>query len=692
MYIHYYLNSSLTVVKISGSTQSDCVLPKLILGYPLESSSCVIFEKVRQLIRRNKVHSANFSNETPVYNLGFFEVSSAGEVSYYKLLQLTNTGDEGIVYLLEYSTVADIFTIGLIDKEVIESIEISRFKDIIKLSSIGVLQVNNDWKTLYASKSWSELTGYSLTDIAGREWTQIIHHEDRNHFLETMHKHTEMEKNSEQDIRIIRGNGDTKWYNVHYRVSYDTLNSCSSIILVFLDVNSKLQRQTYLERIAMTDGLTKLNNRYAFQEELEKYICQLHANKTFYLLYIDLDGFKSVNDAYGHVVGDKLLCETAKRIQSSAGKRSFVARLGGDEFAILRTQEFSPEIEGYVTSLLELISKPYFLLENAHESYVSASVGIVTVKPSDIRYEDTLSKNKVVSISARLLREADDAMYRAKSSGKNTYRLYSGSIDQAIVQQQMLSDALHKALDHEEFRLHYQPQWDIQSDTPYGYEALIRWKNDGKEVSPASFIPVMEGNGMMSRLGCWLFEKALSDHEKIVRHCSSVPQLSVNFSPIQFRDHKLCSFIESTLNRYDVPAKSVTIEITESLLISDQTQTKKQLEYLKTLGLKIALDDFGTGYSSLSNLHTFPIDIIKVDQTFTRNLDVFETRQVVRAIIRMSDELDKQILFEGVETNKQLKFIQAQGVKLIQGWLISKAVPVNQIIQLIISKKELAWH
>jgi diguanylate cyclase (GGDEF)-like protein/PAS domain S-box-containing protein len=687
MYIHYYLDSSLKVVKITGNISTLEAPPKLPLGYSIHDASEDLSTEIVRLIKKSTIYSAEFSNDTPIYNLGFFEQTINDNQAYYKLLQLTGANEQGIVYLLEYSTLPDVFTLDLVDHEVIENIEISRFKDIIKVSSIGVLQVDEQWRTLYASKAWSDMTGYSLTEIAGRDWAQIIYHEDKNRFLETLHQHAKIEKNAEQDIRIMTANGGPKWYNVHYRVSYDSSNDCTSIILIFLDIHSKRQSQDHLREIATTDVLTRLSNRYAFQEELEKYIRQLHPNQPFNLLFIDLDGFKPINDAYGHLVGDKLLAETARRISSVVGFNGFVARLGGDEFAILRPESSSPDIEQFAVNLLQQIAKPYSLVEDAQESYISASIGIVGVRPNDISYMETLISEKVVKIGTRLLREADAAMYYAKEVGKNTYRFYAGSINEEAIKTQILSDALHRALEHHEFRLHYQPQWNINSSELYGYESLIRWSQGTQDVSPGLFIPLVESNGLMGELGRWIFEKALSDHSKLLKQFSFIPQLSVNFSPIQFRDHKLCAFIEKSLGKFNIPTHSVTIEITESLLIEDHIQVKKQLETLKELGLKIALDDFGTGYSSLSNLHTFPIDIIKVDQSFTKNLAQRDTRQIVRAIIKMSNELNKTILFEGVETEQQLTFLQNEGVDLIQGWLISKAIPVDRLTHFIEEKE-----
>lgn len=663
----------------------------LPLGYNIHEIVPELSSEIESLISKNDVFSCVFAGETPMYNLGFFEQLTDGQRAFYKVWQLTTSHDDGVTYLLEYSTHPDVFTLDELDTNVIENIEIARFRDIIKLSSMGVLQVDEQWRTLYASKTWSDLTGYSLTEVAGREWTQILYPEDKNNFLETLYQHTKIEKNSEQDVRIIMANGGCKWFNVHYRISYDEYHECKTIILIFLDVHNKRKSQEHLREIATTDLLTGLGNRYAFQEELEKYIRQLHTNQSFYLMFIDLDGFKSVNDAYGHMIGDKLLKETAKRISVLTKPAGFVARLGGDEFAVIRPQSNFPGINEFATNLLDEIAKPYALVEGAQESYISASVGIISVKPSDISYADTLSTARVTAKSSELLREADAAMYHAKEMGKNTFMFYSGSTDQKAIVKQRLSDGLHRALELDEFRLHYQPQWNINSNSLYGYEALIRWQQDKIEVGPDVFIPLVESNGLMSRLGKWVFERALFEHAELISMSQMVPQLSVNFSAMQFRDHKLYEYIERTLGNFNIPPESVTIEVTESLLISDHLQVKQQLTRLKDMGVKIALDDFGTGYSSLSNLHKFPIDIIKVDRSFTVNLQSYETQQIVRAIIQLSNVLNKTILFEGIETEQQLDFLKSEGVDLIQGWLISKAMPFDELV-LFVGQQEARCH
>jgi len=683
MYIHYYLDSSLKVVKVTGNIQTHKAPPKLPLGHSLYEVAPELSEQIDMLIKQSDPHSAELTSESPVHNLGFFEQTVSNEKAYYKLLLHSGFNQEGIVYLLEYSTKRDIFTLDLIDHDDVENIDISRFRDILKISSIGVLQVDEQWRTQYTSRAWSEMTGYSLPDIADREWTQIIYHEDKQLFLETLFLNNDLETEVERDVRIVTAKGAIKWYNVHYRINYDAKNERTSTTLIFLDVHNKKQSQEALRKIATMDVLTRLGNRYAFKEALEKNIRELHSNQSFNLLFIDLDGFKPVNDAYGHLIGDKLLAETARRISSLSGRNCFVARLGGDEFAILRPQSCEPDIKAFADRLLQQIAKPYSLVEDAQESYISASIGIVCIKPGDIRFSDTLIPDTVTEISTRLLREADAAMYHAKEVGKNTYRFYAGEINDESIRIQKLNDALHRAYEFDEFRLHYQPQWNINTGELYGYEALIRWSQGSQEISPELFIPLVESNGLMSHLGRWVFEKALSDHAKLLQQYSVVPQLSVNFSPIQFRDHKLCTFIERSLSELNIPTHTVTIEITESLLISDQIQVEKQLKTLKAMGLKIALDDFGTGYSSLSNLHTFPIDIIKVDKSFTKKLEQRDTRQIVRAIIKMNNELSKTILFEGVETTLQYDFLQDEGVDLIQGWLISKAMTVDRLTALV---------
>ncbi|RVU85878.1 EAL domain-containing protein [Leucothrix sargassi] len=691
MYIHYFLDSSLKVIKSSGDLSGFKYPPKMPLGYNIKSVEPAIAHEIEALIESNDVFSCVFSNETPIYNLGFFELEIQGQRAFFKVWQLTSPHEIGITYLLEYSTHPDVFTLDEIDSNVIENIEISRFRDIIKLSSLGVLQVDEQWRTLYASKTWSDLTGYSLTEVAGREWTQIIHHDDKNNFLQLLHKHAQMEKNSEQDVRINIAQGGCKWFNIHYRINYDQTNDCTSIILIFLDVDYKKKNLEHLKAIATTDVLTKLGNRYAFQEQLETYIRQLHTSQAFYLIFIDLDGFKSVNDAYGHLVGDKLLTETARRISALMGNMGFVARLGGDEFAIIRPHSKFSNIKLFVDNLLEDIAKPYSLIERAEESYISASLGIVKVDPRDIDYIDTLSSEKVTNKCSQLLRDADAAMYHAKESGKNTYSFFAGSINEQAIERQLMNDGLHRAFDQKEFTLFYQPQWDVKTNTLYGYEALIRWQQNDTHVGPDVFIPLLESNGLMSPVGKWVFEQALSDHASLIRQLKKdnldIPQLSVNFSPIQFRDQHLYQYIGEKLKRYNIAPETITIEVTESLLISDHLQVKKQLASLKEMGLKIALDDFGTGYSSLSNLHKFPIDLIKVDRSFTVNLESYETQQIVRAIIQMSNVLKKTILFEGIETEQQLDFLKREGVDIIQGWLIAKAVPFSKLIDYISHKE-----
>jgi len=427
-----------------------------------------------------------------------------------------------------------------------------------------------------------------------------------------------------------------------------------------------------IEYLAFHDKLTGLCNRGMFSILLTQGLQVARRDgRQLAVLFLDLDRFKNINDTLGHQAGDLLLQEMATRLKAVLGQSDCIARLGGDEFVIIM-QDFASvqELVGVTQKLLACVSRLFKLGD--HEFHVTASIGI-SVYPSDGDDERALMKN------------ADIAMYRSKEDGKNTFTFYAAELNTHSIERLALESSLLRALEAGQFEVHYQPKVDCHTTRMNGVEALLRWKHpDLGMVSPAKFIPLAEENGVIVPIGRWVLLTACRQH-MAWRHLGLPPLcMAVNLSPRQFYDDELLSDVRAILLQTGMEPAFLELEITESLLMRDVERASKMLMEFRRLGIRLSLDDFGTGYSSLSNLKRFPIDTIKVDRSFIRDLSSnAEDRAITEAIIAMGKSLKMAIVAEGVETQGQIEFLRAHGCSEFQGFYYSKAVPPAAITDLL---------
>lgn len=413
---------------------------------------------------------------------------------------------------------------------------------------------------------------------------------------------------------------------------------------------------------AYFDGLTGLPNRARVYSILENVTESGRSTSLVGLLFIDLDRFKEVNDAHGHHVGDRLLVEAAARMKACVRNTDCVGRLGGDEFVVILYNIATPEDAGLVaTNILKTMSEGFKLGFEVDTAYVSASIGI-TVHPKDAVDIPTLFKN------------ADQAMYEAKKSGRNRYCYYDATMQESSVKRTRIISDLHNALLNQEFFLQYQPIVDLATGKVLKAEALVRWEHPryGK-ISPAEFIPIAEETGIILELGDWIFNKAI---EQCAVWRNMIPnfKMSVNVSAVQFRTldrHKL--LIQETLEKHGLPGDALVIEITESTIMVSNEPVADKLDSLQDSGIEIALDDFGTGYSSLAYLKKFPIDYIKIDQSFVRSLhEGSPDMSVCEAITVMAHKLGLKVIAEGIETKLQGELLRNIGCDFGQGYYFSR--------------------
>ncbi len=441
-----------------------------------------------------------------------------------------------------------------------------------------------------------------------------------------------------------------------------------------------LESERRLHRLAYFDKLTELPNRQFFYEHLQSMISLAQRQKlSLAVLFLDLDGFKRINDTLGHHIGDEVLQMTGERLRISLrssdamirmganAEGDSLARLGGDEFTVLlSTISNSSDAAVVADRIRRCLAQAYNV--KTHELYTTTSIGI-SVYPENGETADELLKN------------ADLAMYYAKRAGGNTYSYFSAKMTEAASRRLKLENHLRKAVERNELDIHYQPQFDLNGSEFCGIEALLRWDNPelGK-VAPDEFIPLAEETGLIVNLGEWVLRKACVQCKQWLDQGIPIARLAVNVSVIQLLNSGFCELVETVLSETGLDPGVLELELTESALISDEGGILEVLQALKKTGIKLAIDDFGTGYSSLSRLRNYPIDCLKIDQCFMENInDDPNNAAIVAAVIDMAKGMAMTVISEGIETENQLEFLKGKGCNKAQGYFLSYPLNLTEI-------------
>jgi diguanylate cyclase (GGDEF)-like protein len=436
--------------------------------------------------------------------------------------------------------------------------------------------------------------------------------------------------------------------------------------------DEKIRADQQIQYLATHDGLTGLPNRMMFNQLLEQSIKSARRKESkCAVLFIDLDRFKIINDSLGHSVGDALLVEVASRLRSSVRESDVVARLGGDEFVIVLSEIFdSDQIAMVARKVLSGLVSPLNLA--GHDCRTTGSIGIA-IFPDNGGDAQTLTKN------------ADMAMYLAKEEGKNDFRFYSPVIKSQSIERLMLESSLRHALELNQFALHYQPKIEAATGQINGVEALLRWRHpDLGDLPPMKFIPLAEETGLIIPIGRWVLRTACAQNMAWQRQGLPVISMAVNLSPRQFQDDHLLRDVDDALKETGMPAHLLQLEITESMVMQNVARAIKLLDEIQDRGVRLAIDDFGTGYSSMSLMKQFPIDTIKIDRSFVRDLaENPQDRAIATAIINMGKALGLTVVAEGVETTEQDAFLRGHLCDELQGFLFSKPVPADDIPMLL---------
>jgi len=557
------------------------------------------------------------------------------------------------------------------EKRLIESE--ARSNVIIENVPVGILMINSKGDIQQVNSELENMTGYEDGELLGLPVETLVpdslrnkHIHFRQHFID---EQGSRELDKEGNLHAQRK--DKSQFPVQIGLASMNFENQTYILATIIDITHKIQTEERLWQEANFDTLTKLPNRKLFYELLEQEQRLAHRNKNMlWLLFLDLDGFKEINDTYGHDKGDQLLIEVAGRLKSKMRETDVFARLGGDEFVILLSGiEQVADVNRLVEIYIKCFEKPF--LDENKEAFVSTSIGIANY-PAD------------ATNTTDLMRFADQAMYQAKNRGKNRAHFFTPALQEASVMRLQIANDLRRAIERDELTLFYQPIVDLTTGEVCKAEALIRWNHPQKGmISPAGFIPIAEETGVIHDIGRWIFAEVMSRFNNVSAGLLENLQISINVSPVQLTasdEHYNC-FIDNLKNS-QLSGKNIVIEFTEGLLLSNEPQVSRRLINFRDNNVQVAIDDFGTGYSSLAYLKEFDIDYIKIDQSFTKNLQPGASEEsLIEAIIVMAHKLDMKVIIEGVETMEQMQIVKAMGCDYGQGYLFSRPVPYETFMQ-----------
>jgi diguanylate cyclase (GGDEF)-like protein/PAS domain S-box-containing protein len=557
-----------------------------------------------------------------------------------------------------------------------QSEEAMRLRDRAIESSVNAIVITNHTKPdnpiEYVNPAFERITGYAAAEVIGRN-CRFLSREDRDQpEIESIRAAIHEESECHVVLRNYRKDGSLFWNDLSIAPVRDHSGRVTHFIGVQNDITETKRYQDELERQANYDALTGLPNRSLLQDRLKQAIAfAQRQNHSVAVAFIDLDRFKFINDSLGHNAGDRLLQTVAERIKSCLRQFDTVARYAGDEFVLVLYDQLSEEtISALLQRVLDNVSKPFQI--DKQDVYVTCSIG-VSVFPQDGREVGALLKN------------ADAAMFRAKERGRNNFRFYTAEMNSRVAEHLSLETDLRRALERGELLLHYQPQVDLPSGRIVGAEALARWQHPQKGmIAPGRFIPLAEETGLILPLGEWVLQTACTQN-KAWRDAGLPPvTMSVNISVRQFMRKDLIESLAKVIEASGLDARQLELEVTESLIMHNAEEFVATLRKLRAIGIKLAIDDFGTGYSSLNYLKQLPVDRLKVDQSFVR--DIFKDAggaTIAEAIITLGHSLGLKVIAEGVETGEQLDFLRHKLCDEFQGYYFSRPLPADKFTALL---------
>jgi diguanylate cyclase (GGDEF)-like protein/PAS domain S-box-containing protein len=548
-----------------------------------------------------------------------------------------------------------------------------RFSSTMKLAAIGIAHVEEGGRFKYVNPQLCEMLGYTEQELLAMTVKEVSHPGDANMTDELREQlRSGAIQSFKVEKRYLRKDGSPVWVGLTIACKRDRIGRCEFDISVVEDISARKGAEERIQFLATHDGLTGLPNRVMFTQLLGLSIeTARRYGRRLAVLFIDLDRFKVINDTLGHEAGDVLLREVAARLRECLRASDVVARLGGDEFVVLLQEVNDPaQAAAVARNILAVVMKPVVIL--GQECRVTASVG-VCLHPDDGQDDQSIMKN------------ADMAMYLAKEEGKNNFQFFTSRMKPHSIERLALETNLRRALELNEFSLHYQAKVNFKSGAITGVEALLRWQNpELGAVSPARFIPLAEETGLIVPIGKWVLKTACAQTVAWQRQGLSTVQMSVNLSMRQLNDEGLVREIESVLAETGLAPELLELEVTESTIMHNAERAVRVLNAIKGLGVRLAIDDFGTGYSSLAHLKRFPIDTLKVDRSFIREVpNDAEDRAIAEAIIAMGKTLSLTVVAEGVETPEQQAFLSDRLCDEMQGYYFSTPIAAQDFAELL---------
>jgi len=540
----------------------------------------------------------------------------------------------------------------------------------------GIITINDDGSIDSFNPAAEQMFGIDQQAVIGEHIKTIFTIPSHQQFQDHIASLTLLDAESKAEVLPLALEGlrkDGSIFPLDLLLSEMNIGDKQLMIGNVRDTTRRKQNEERMLYLANFDDLTGLPNRNLFQDRLQHAVERAQRAKQYVaLLYIDLDDFKRINDTMGHKIGDQLVQSVAERLRDCVRKSDTVARIGGDEFAVvLEGVDDTNSATQTAEKIIDFMNRSIMLDNN--EVYVTCSIGIVLYPTDTVNVQD-------------MLKDADAAMYRAKGLGKNRYQYYEPDMNTRSLEQLLLESSLRRALNNEEFMLHYQPQMDVASGRIVAMEALLRWQHPERGMlPPVEFITLLEETGLIIPIGEYVLKTACAQNVYWQQQGMEPRVVSVNLSAKQFDDPGLIDKIELILQETGLDPKYLELEITESSIMRDVESCVQKFRILDRMGISIAIDDFGTGYSSLSYLRQFPVDTLKIDRSFVIDATRSEDGLAIpKAIIGMAQALNMKVVAEGVETNEQLDLFTKEQCHSIQGYFFSKPLPVDQMTELLV--------
>jgi diguanylate cyclase (GGDEF)-like protein/PAS domain S-box-containing protein len=563
----------------------------------------------------------------------------------------------------------DIFAVGVVKTDItaIREIEVrlQLATQIFSQGSEGIIITDENNRIISTNKAFEHITGYKEADVLGKNPSILSSGKQSHIFYKEMWRTLSSKNQWEGEIYNRRKSGEI--YPQHLSISrvLDDRENLTYYIAIFNDITHKKQIEQEIHQLAFYDPLTNTPNRHLLRDRLTQAVGNaIRENSRFCLMFLDLDHFKEVNDTLGHAAGDQLLIEVSRRLESQVRDKDTVCRFGGDEFVLLLSEINRDDATIKANAILTEILKPY-VIQNQILT-ISTSLGIAIYPEDGSNYSE-------------LLKNADTAMYQAKENGRNSFRFFRQEMQDSSVKRMAIEFGLRNAIEKEEFWLAYQPQICLITKKLVGVEVLLRWKNlEMDNPMPDEFIPIAEANGLIVPIGEWVLKESLKQLRKWIDEGHEPFTVAVNISARQFWNDDFTQMVRDALYQSSIPAYFLELELTERLVMHEPEAVIEIMNDLKLLGVKISIDDFGTGYSSLNYLKRLPVDKLKIDQSFVRDIKLNDDDEIiVLSIVQLAKALRKETIAEGVETLEQEAFLLNIGCNTSQGFLRGRPMAIE---------------